>query len=669
MKNLTQFAVVSVCLLTPLSANSQENVFSQIGSWTNVCSFSINRAENYIVFSQQAKDETSETAYEAFYDGNTWGNAKPLTEINNFFSGGSVGGLFLSDDGRRLFFHAKKADSTTGYDLFFSDLLNDEWSTPTKIDKLSSEVDDTYPSLVDGEERIYFLRHQVVSDAKQEKKEADKMTIYSASKKSNGKWGLAEPINPAISYGFVQDARISQDGVSLLYSVKKARRDRALPVFSRRSVADAWLLPEEIYSDDSFDYFCPQVTDRNIFFIASENKKLRAGKILTAEIPDAKFKNVATVTEDGYVTSKATNKPIVADIVVKDPTSNSIIGKYSSKADDGLYSIVNQDKKNYFVEVRSQGYSYASYNLRYDGSGKNLMPDIIQLFDTISLNVSIFDAEIFRPVAGKVIAVRQDDKAIFRSTASRDGSYKLRLPIGSDYNIICTGKGFDENKFMFKCAGDIVFDNFERELAMSPKKRQLTVNVIESETRLDVPSFVVFKNLNRDEVVEKSEDEKTVKLRDADLYDVTVQPIQGFAFKHFEHNLATDPSEELTIEVLPLKSGASLQLNDILFESGSAFLMTEAYPELDRVVNLLNENPELSVEIAAHTDNVGNAAYNLKLSERRAASVVEYLTENGIDASRLHPKGYGLTKPLVPNDSDENRAKNRRVMFTVVDKK
>ncbi len=647
-----------------LSANSQEKTFTQVGSWTDVCSFSINRAEDYIVFSQQAKDQANETAYEAFYDGSSWGNARPITALNECFAGGSVGGLFLTDDGRRLYFHAKKADSSTGYDLYYSDLLNDEWTAPKKIETLSTEGDDTYPSVIDGEELIYYLRHQAVSDVKQEKKEGDKMTIYAATKNAEGEWGLAEPINPAVSSGYVQDARVAQDGLSFHYSMKKARRDKALLYFSRRSLSDSWLLPETIFADESFDYYCPQITDKNIYFVAGE--KTRAGKIYMGPIPNAKFGNTAIVTEDGFVTSKATGKPVVADIVVKDPTSNGIIGRYTSKADDGYYSIVNRDKNNYFVEVRSPGYSYASYNLRYDGSGRSLMPEIIQLFDTISLSVAIFDAEIFRPVEGTVKAVRQENNASYQSAPTNDGTYELRLPIGSDYDIICSGNGFDDNQFVFRCAGDIVFDHFDRELAMQPKKRKMTVNVVESESKEDVQAQVVFKNLTRDEVIEKGLDDKTVDLRDADSYDVTVQPVRGYAFKHLEIDLTSDKSTELNIEVLSLKPGASLQLNDILFESGSAFLMTEAYPELDRVVTLMNENPDLVVEISAHTDNVGKADYNLKLSDRRAASVVEYLTENGIDVSRLQPKGYGLTKPIAPNDTEENRAKNRRVMFTVV---
>jgi outer membrane protein OmpA-like peptidoglycan-associated protein len=94
--------------------------------------------------------------------------------------------------------------------------------------------------------------------------------------------------------------------------------------------------------------------------------------------------------------------------------------------------------------------------------------------------------------------------------------------------------------------------------------------------------------------------------------------------------------------------------------------MIESYEELDRVVTLLAENPTLRIEIAAHTDNVGNAKYNMKLSENRALSVLNYLVDSGVDESRLIAKGYGLTKPLEANDSEENKAINRRVEFKIL---
>jgi len=106
----------------------------------------------------------------------------------------------------------------------------------------------------------------------------------------------------------------------------------------------------------------------------------------------------------------------------------------------------------------------------------------------------------------------------------------------------------------------------------------------------------------------------------------------------------------------------------VLFDFSKWAIKPHAYPELNAVVKLLEENPDLKVEIQGHTDNVGSAAFNQKLSEKRANAVMEYLVNKGIQAERLSAKGYGFSMPAVSNDTPEGRAKNRRVrLMPVVD--
>ena len=110
----------------------------------------------------------------------------------------------------------------------------------------------------------------------------------------------------------------------------------------------------------------------------------------------------------------------------------------------------------------------------------------------------------------------------------------------------------------------------------------------------------------------------------------------------------------------------TLTLNYINFETGSATLTVNSRYELDNLVTGLNTYPGVVIEVAGHTDNTGDPAANLSLSQARAASVVKYLTDRGISEGRLRARGYGDTKPLAPNDSEENRAKNRRTEFTIL---
>ncbi|MBW2572711.1 MAG: OmpA family protein [Deltaproteobacteria bacterium] len=104
----------------------------------------------------------------------------------------------------------------------------------------------------------------------------------------------------------------------------------------------------------------------------------------------------------------------------------------------------------------------------------------------------------------------------------------------------------------------------------------------------------------------------------------------------------------------------------VLFGFDSAEIKSEAHPMLDEASAILKKNPDINVEVDGHTDNIGPADYNMKLSERRAKAVMEYFVSKGVDAKRLTIKGFGFTKPVASNDTKEGRAKNRRVELTPV---
>jgi outer membrane protein OmpA-like peptidoglycan-associated protein len=118
--------------------------------------------------------------------------------------------------------------------------------------------------------------------------------------------------------------------------------------------------------------------------------------------------------------------------------------------------------------------------------------------------------------------------------------------------------------------------------------------------------------------------------------------------------------------LVPIEIGQVVRLNNVFFDFDKWDLRPESFIELDRVVTLLKENPSIEIELSAHTDSRGSDDYNFKLSDNRAKSCVEYIISRGIQPSRIKAQGYGETKPVVPNDTDENRQLNRRVEFTIL---
>jgi outer membrane protein OmpA-like peptidoglycan-associated protein len=114
--------------------------------------------------------------------------------------------------------------------------------------------------------------------------------------------------------------------------------------------------------------------------------------------------------------------------------------------------------------------------------------------------------------------------------------------------------------------------------------------------------------------------------------------------------------------------GVTVRLKNIYFDFDKTHLKNESFPELNKVVDFLKQNPTVEIEISGHTDNKGSDEYNANLSQGRSQEVVNYIIGQGIDSSRLTAHGYGEAKPIDTNDTDEGRANNRRVEFTVVKK-
>ncbi|MCB9363795.1 MAG: OmpA family protein [Flavobacteriales bacterium] len=133
-------------------------------------------------------------------------------------------------------------------------------------------------------------------------------------------------------------------------------------------------------------------------------------------------------------------------------------------------------------------------------------------------------------------------------------------------------------------------------------------------------------------------------------------------------NLTEYKEIEVNLYLAPIEKNEAIRLNNIFFEFGESTLKEESFPELNRLIKLLTDNPTLNIEIAGHTDNVGSDSDNLELSKNRAASVVAYLTKGGVKANRLTSQGFGETKPIATNDTDEGKQLNRRVEFMVTSK-
>lgn len=197
------------------------------------------------------------------------------------------------------------------------------------------------------------------------------------------------------------------------------------------------------------------------------------------------------------------------------------------------------------------------------------------------------------------------------------------------------------------------------------------VEVLHSDERIDIDTSLF-------DPLRGAYDIKEIFLREDSLYSYTVGEAgtvmesyavysdvveKGYDNAQVKSYILADLAEE---ELLQLTSSLG-EFADAYFEFDDAQITEASYPILDRVVEIMDRYPTIRLEIAAHTDNMGSFEYNMDLSRQRARSMVDYLVSQGIDEARLEGKGYGESRPIAPNNTEEGRMVNRRVEFILLD--
>lgn len=196
--------------------------------------------------------------------------------------------------------------------------------------------------------------------------------------------------------------------------------------------------------------------------------------------------------------------------------------------------------------------------------------------------------------------------------------------------------------------------------------------VTDKETHLPLQARIELVDIQRDTVLARVESDSVtgeylMVLTDGSEYALYINR-QHYLFQSLNFDYSGKATREpiiRNIELMPVKKGSVAVLKNIFFDFDKYDLKEKSKPELQKIIRFLQENPTVHIEIGGHTDNAGSAVYNQQLSEKRAQAVYRYLVNAGIDMRRLSAKGYGASRPVDTNDTDEGRQANRRIEFTV----
>jgi outer membrane protein OmpA-like peptidoglycan-associated protein len=208
----------------------------------------------------------------------------------------------------------------------------------------------------------------------------------------------------------------------------------------------------------------------------------------------------------------------------------------------------------------------------------------------------------------------------------------------------------------------------ERTAELALRLAEPTVTVTQNGADVGNKAVVAYINPARHDEVGSVRSGQSALL-EAGSYDIHASL---FGAEGWLRTVALNGKPHLTIELKPLKTerlqvsgppptACAIEVYGVNFDFDKAILRPDSEPMLKQVLALFTRSPRFNAEVGGHTDNVGTPEYNLQMSNARAAAVKSWLIGHGVAAARAASHGYGDTRPLVPNTTDENRFKNRRV--------
>ena len=613
-------------------------------------------------------------------DNGVWSEGTYIERINNFGAENDlIGGPSLSFDGNFLLFFATYNSGFGREDIYYSTREADGWSAPINLgNTVNSAGYEAFPTISADFKTLYFVKQRAIEDidSKTIRKSMSFATaIFESTRSEDGVWSTPKELPSVINLYSTKAPRIMADNKTLIFSAIRSEEKLDYDLFqSQRNILGDWGLPVNlkfVNTSKSDQFSCISAAGDLMYFVYDSKD------IYTVEIP-LKYRQFVNNVVTGAITDRDTGGGVETEIIITDARTTREILRTKSSAADGKYAVVLSAGKNYNIEFKADGYSSytSSYDLQQTKDYKEYNLDI-ELFTSAKLTLTVSDMELFEALEADVKYKNQGASSFIQEAKSskKDGRIVLSLPLGGTYEVFISAENFKGASFSLDLTGLVIYRDYEKDLGLQPDKVRIFLDVADIKNNGKIRSKIIIRNKSRDEVIEAYGNEY-VALRAGDRYEIESTSSDGYAFNSTTIDLTdTDGSEGATnieevkvaMKITKLEKDAKLTLKNINFESNSVQLSEGSYTELLRVVTLMVENPSLKVEIAAHTDDVGSAEYNAILSDNRAKSVVDFLIDNQVARSKFEAKGYGENTPLVANDTDENRAKNRRVELKILE--
>jgi len=277
----------------------------------------------------------------------------------------------------------------------------------------------------------------------------------------------------------------------------------------------------------------------------------------------------------------------------------------------------------------------------------------------------VIDSETGEGIPALLSLKNNQGRQVGKLTANRKTGVASRLMADGTYSLDVTMNDYEP--FTDNISPSTKADTMVIQLVHKPV---LTVKTIDSETKLPIAAtIIVNESATGKQIFQTNADSKTgetSRIMEKGNY-IVLAAAHGYISN--SANVTTQGRTAAIIELDPIKPEVPIVLENLFFDFNKATIKPESEPELKKLYELLIENPNIKIHIVGNTDDVGSDAYNDNLSNRRAESVYNEMVKRGIHKSRMTFEGKGKRNPVcTANDSDECRAKNRRVEFTITEK-
>ena len=619
-----------------------------------------------LIFESDRGEDGKWQLYQSIMDDNgVWSKPEAIDIINNACS--FIAGPNLSYDGNTLYYTAYIEGESQTEDIYYSTKEGRYWSRPKKLEGVinTDEAYEGFSSISSDERKMYFMGVNV-DNPKDKKTKEDCFEIYVSEKSIKGRWQDPELLPPHINTGCVRDPKIMADNRTLLFSALTIGEKEKFNLFQSQLQLDgSWSDPIPLkYVNSEQNNLAPTIpaSGKTMYFNSE-------GDLYTVGIPPEyrQFFNASIV---GYVRDFKNGRGMNAEITVRDANNLEVISIMKSNK-SGRFNLVLNAGRNYKLEFKKDGFltQYFDYNLYY-------LDDYLEEFKTVKLRsdadvgIIVYDKGLDKAMPAEV-TILNEDGSLASSISIKDYESKMeqiQLDINRKYSAVASAQNFISDTLAINTSSTT---NVQLKFYLEPKTLEYTFSVKDVSSKRKLRSKLTLKNENKDEIFE-SYGGGTFKLRQGDQYEVLTSGDRGYLLASGKISVPVvaegeEPPviEEQAIEVAPITVGANLILNNISFATNSANLAPGSLLELDRVGEFMALNPSVKIEISAHSDDVGAAAFNQQLSQRRAQSVADYLKKKNVKEASMESVGYGEERPLVPNDSEENRAKNRRVELQI----